>query len=258
MVEANMAMTDTRAATATRDRSPSFPFIPLRTAIERLIAFEEHHKRAAVPPDRIGPAWGMKPNTSQAQQTIAALKAYGLLETQRGDVGRAIAVSDDGRTYLRAQQDSIKQEVIRRAAMRPKQIETYWRDWGSDRPADAACLDALVLKGGFSQDGAEKFLRVYDGTIAFAGLSKSDKMSADADKDGDGEDESDPPPPAVKVGDYVQWTSGGSDQFRVPRKVIGIFPDGQHVQVFGSNTGVPMDELTVVEAPAAGTVTPPT
>jgi hypothetical protein len=172
-------MSEMKQMTGQRDRSPSFPFIPLKAAIERLVQFEAHHKRAPVAPDRLGPAWGMKTNTSQAQQTLAALRQYGLLETQRIATGRVVVISEEGRTYLRAQQESMKQAVIRRAALRPKQIEAYWRDWGSDRPKDAACLDALVLHGGFSSDGAEKFLRVYDETIAYAGLSDSDNMAPD-------------------------------------------------------------------------------
>src|ERR1700756_4539488 len=160
------AMTEARETIGKRDRSPSFPFIPLRNAIERLTAFEEHHKRAGVPPDRVGPSWGMKTNTSQAQQTLAALRAYGLLEIQLTSEGRRVVISEDGRVYLRAQQDSVKQEVLRRAALRPKQIQKYWHDWGTGRPKDAACLDALVVQGGgFSEDGAEKFLKVYDETI---------------------------------------------------------------------------------------------
>lgn len=254
-----MTITDTQSSAGQRDRSPSFPFIPLKTAIERLVAFEEHHKRAPVPPDRIGPAWGMKTNTSQAQQTLAALKAYGLLETRRGNSGRVVVVSDDARTYLRAQQDSIKQDVLRQAALRPKQIEAYWRDWGDDRPADAACLDTLVLKGGFSQDGAEKFLRVYDATIAYAKLANSDKVpSADDVRTGDQHEDDPPPAPTVKVGDYVQWTPGGVDQFKPPRRVVGFF-DENHAQVFASNTGVPVSELTVVDPPetAVSSASPP-
>jgi len=57
-------------------------------------------------------------------------------------------------------------------------------------------------------------------------------------------------PIKVSVGDYVQWVSNGVEQFTSPRKVVGIFPDGTHVQVFGSNTGIPMTELNVVDAPA--------
>jgi hypothetical protein len=257
-------MGETRTATGQRDRSPSFPFIPLKVAIERLTAFEEHHKRAPVPPDRVGSAWGMKPNTSQAAQTLAALRAFGLLETQRGEGGRVVVVSDDGRTYLRAQQDSIKQEVLRRAALRPTQMAKYWRDWGADRPADAACLDALGLQGGFSRDVADKFLRVYDATIAYAGLRDHDKVPENeqkAEEDSSDADESDedistdtepasPTLPAVKVGDYVQWTSGGVDQFKPPRRVLGFY-DENHAQVFASPTGVPVSELTVVDPPEA-------
>jgi hypothetical protein len=248
--------------TGQRDRSPSFPFIPLKTAVERLTAFEEHHKRAPTSPDRIGPAWEMRPNSSQAAQTIAALKAYGLLEPHRGENGaRAIIVSEDGRTYLRAQQDSIKRDVLRRAALRPKQIEMCWRDWGADRPADAACLDHLVLSSGFSKDGADKFLRVYDATIGFAGLAKADKIApidresaADIAADlfggeGKGNVVPPPPPPTVKVGDYVQWTSGGIDQLKEPRRVTRA-EDG-HVFVHGSLTGLPMAELTVVDPPTS-------
>src|ERR1700730_1481803 len=90
-----IAMTDAKVDTpgkGQRDRSPSFPFISLETAIERLTDFEAHHKRASVTADRIGPAWGMKAGTSQAQQTIAALKAYGLLESQRGPNGSEVSV----------------------------------------------------------------------------------------------------------------------------------------------------------------------
>jgi hypothetical protein len=173
-------MSEARETMGKRDRSPSFPFIPLRIAIERLAAFEEYHKRAAVPPDRVGPSWGMKTNTSQAQQTLAALRAYGLLEMRLTPEGRRVMISEDGRIYLRAQQDSVKQEVLRRAALRPKQIQKYWHDWGTGRPKDAACLDALVVQGGgFSEDGAEKFLKVYDDTIAYAGLAESDKKESD-------------------------------------------------------------------------------
>jgi hypothetical protein len=146
----------------------------------------------------------MRPNSSQAQQTLAALKAFGLLETRRGTDGRYVYISEDGRTYLRAQQDSIKSDVLRRAGLRPKQIAIYWKDWGDERPNDAQCQDELVLKGGFSEDGAEKFLRVYDETIAYAGLSDSDKIAPDQEEDppeepGEDEDNEDDPPPSPAI-----------------------------------------------------------
>ena len=67
------------------------------------------------------------------------------------------------------------------------------------------------------------------------------------DASGEDGDAADLPPPRVKVGDYVQWTSGGVDQFKPPRQVLEILPDGLHARVFGSPVGLAMSELTVVE-----------
>jgi hypothetical protein len=52
---------------------------------------------------------------------------------------------------------------------------------------------------------------------------------------------------SIKVGDFVQWTSGGVEQFKAPRKVTQI--EGCIALVHGSLTGLEMNELTVVPAP---------
>src|ERR1700721_768216 len=51
-----------------------------------------------------------------------------------------------------------------------------------------------------------------------------------------------------QVGDYVQWTSDGVDQFKPARKVRQI--QDQHAWVDGSQTGIPISEVTVAETPA--------
>jgi hypothetical protein len=50
---------------------------------------------------------------------------------------------------------------------------------------------------------------------------------------------------APQVGDYVQWTSDGVDQFKPARKVRQI--QDRHAWVDGSQTGMPISEVTVVE-----------
>jgi hypothetical protein len=118
----------------------------------------------------------MKEKSSQADSVLAALRAYGLIEYEGGGEERKAIISNDGRTYLRAQQDTIKEAILRRAALRPRSIDKYWRLWGGDRPADSACIDELTLKDTFSDSGAQTFLKVYDATIAFARLTEADKM----------------------------------------------------------------------------------
>jgi hypothetical protein len=229
-----------------KDRSPSYPNIPLETALERLIAFEAHFKRSAARPDKVGGAWDIKAK-AYTDRTVAALRYFGLLNYERGGNGRQVVISEEGRKYLRAQQDETKREIVKAAALRPKQIAKFWSEWGPDRPADAACLDELVLKNGFSEAGARDFLKVYDATISFAKLSDCDKIAA-VDP-ASGADDENPPAPKAKVGDYVQWTSDGIDQLKPPRRVNFVAPDGSHLRVHGSMTGIPMAEVTVVDPP---------
>lgn len=55
-------------------------------------------------------------------------------------------------------------------------------------------------------------------------------------------------PESANAGDLVQWTSGGVDQFETPRQVQSVHRrNGQEwAFVEGTNTGVPLSELTVV------------
>ena len=171
-----------------RDRSPSYPLIPLEKALDRLRDFEGHFKRNPAYPDKIGAAWDMT-SASAVGRIVAALRYFGLLEYQKTGNRHQVSVSEEGRKYLRAQQEEIKAAVIRAAALRPKQIAKYWDKWGEDRPADNVCLDELILNNAFSDRGARRFLKVYDSTITFAGLVQADKLPEDDEgNESNGED----------------------------------------------------------------------
>ncbi len=172
-------MTDAAEPSGQRDRSPAYPVVPLETALARLAEFEAHFKRIPARPEKIGEAWGIKAK-AYADRIAAALRYFGLLEYQGGSVPgapRYVLVSDEGRKYLRTQQEEARREIVKAAALQPKQIAKFWSEWGPDRPADPAAIDQLALESGFSDAGARDFLKVYDETIAFAGLSESDKMA---------------------------------------------------------------------------------
>jgi hypothetical protein len=198
-------MTDAASPPATqRDRSPAYPNIPLKAAVDRLIEFDAHFKRSPARPEKIGDAWGIKCK-AYVDRTTAALRYYGLLEYQGAGKDRHIITSDWGKAYLRSAQEETKRTVIKKAALLPKQIAFFWNQWGTDRPADAACLDDLMFKHKFGEAGARDFLKVYDATITFAGLTSSDKpdlnagVSEEEDAEGNGQDGDNPPPPPLGV-----------------------------------------------------------
>ena len=239
-----------------KDRSPSFPFISLPTAIERLVAYEAKFGRHATPANKAGLAWEMKEASSQAAQTLAALKSYGMVDYQGAGPGRLTNLTEDGRNYLRAQQDSIKKDLIRRFALTPKAIAAYWHEWGAKRPIDAVCLDQLVLKAKFTQSAADTFLRVYDATVAYAGLTDSDTDGPPADEAGGDDDK-----PNVEVGDFIIVEVNGALQFADSVRVRAIQSHNGKPFVFVDDevTGFPMESVTLErkgEAPPAG-VEPP-
>ena len=261
-----MAATAQTTAKSKRDRSPAYPFISLKTAMERLAAFEKKFGRHPAPLDKAGLAWELKAESSQAAQTLSALKYFGLLEYTGKTAERAASMTEQARNYLRAQQASVKADLLKSFALRPKAMQTYWAKWNADRPIDEICLDELTLKDGFTESAAKIFLRVYDDSIAFAGLAMSDKMVATANDEEDEDADHQPPPskespplvpPTPKVGDSVSWESSGSLMFE-SRRVLGLSPDGGFVFVEGSPTGLPLKEITVVaQASPTSQQTPP-
>lgn len=234
-------------AEKTKDRSPSFPFITLEEAIKRLYAFEQTFGRHPAPAAKTGLAWGMKENSSQAFQTLAALKAFGLVRYEGSAAERKASLSDDARTYLRAQQENIKRDVLRKIALEPTQIKKFWAVWGADRPPDAVCLDDLILKHAFTESAARNFLKVYDSTIKYAGLENEKSFVDSLDDD---EFQEDQKPSEIKVGDLVQVEINGVLVFPQPRRVRAIQPfDGKDwVFVDGSETGFELDQAILQEA----------
>jgi hypothetical protein len=249
-----------------KERSPAFPFIPLEAALRRLEQFETYFGRHPARADLAGLAWGMKGASSKSGQTLAALKYFGFVDYTGSGKNRTAQLTEFGRTFLRAQQESVKKDIIRKAALMPRAISHLFREWGADRPPDPVCLDELVLQRKFTDAAARLFLKVYDQTIAFAGLSDSDKKGTDASlqEDTDQEEEEsalDPgtPPKSIKAGDLVQREVNGALTFPAPRRVTHVFHDSVHgwmVSVDGYSGAFAMSEIQHV-SPAAPLATPP-
>lgn len=168
---------------AKKDRSPSFPFIPLGTAVDRLIAFDAKFGRHPTPANKVGLAWGFKEGSSQADQTLAALRSFGLVIYKGIGPKREVSISEEGRTYLRAEQEVTKASIIKSAALRPRLIRKLWLDWREDRPIDPIALEKLKFDFKFSDSGAPAFLKIYDATVAYAKLSASDKVPDNLDQE---------------------------------------------------------------------------
>lgn len=167
------------ASAVKKERSPSFPFIGLSKAIERVRAVHATARRYDIRVGDIAAAWGIGAKSSGTLQTVAALLAYGLLDEVGTGTGedRKMRVSDLAFRALEDQRPGQREAALSEAATRPKLIAEYAVKWRDGRPADHICESELRIERGFTQEGARQFLRVFDDTIRFVTSSDGDKKS---------------------------------------------------------------------------------
>lgn len=150
-----------------RVRSPSFPFISLPEAVHRARELYEAERRNLVHPDVAVAHWGYARSSSGGKQTIAALRAYGLLEDLRGELrltdrAQQILVREPGSTE--------RKDLLRQAALSPPLFSKLWERYGADLPSDKSLRSWLVLELKVNENSVEELLRSYRETLTFAGL----------------------------------------------------------------------------------------
>lgn len=243
-----------------RFRSPPYPAFDLKKAVERtsqLLGKAQHHE---VGISVLAEAWNMESVSGQVWRIAAALIQYGLLTDSGVGKSRKFKVSTIGRRIVKdADLDSIKRkEAVEMAALCPMIHKELWDKFQTaSELADSVVKTYLTLdraddgEAPYSETAAEEVLQTYRATLGFAGISDSDSITEeDGDKDNYDEIATNSVDPInVVVGNHVNWTSNGVDQFKA-QKVKWVSDDGSHLRVFGSPTGIPMSEVEIVDSPA--------
>lgn len=225
-----------------------YPFVSLPKALDRVRALYKTANVYEVPASTAAKAWGYAEKSSGGVQTIAALKMFGLLSDSGSGPTRKVKITETGLKIIRDPRELSPERdgLIRETALKPSIHRSVLGNFGGGLPpSDEAFKAYLIMELGMKDSAVDDFMREFTETMALAKVGAADILMA-PDEINSGID----PETKIKVGDHVQWTSGGVDQFKVPRKVVGLWPDGEHVQVFSSNVGIPMRELTVVDPPA--------
>ena len=230
-----------------RRRSPSVPFIGLPPAEVHARNLYDRVERAWVSVADAAAVWGISPKSSGCLQTVAALLGYGLVEaTGRGEA-RRVRISDLAAGFLAdpGLSPEAEQRALNEMALKPKLIADYAARWLNGRPPDALCVEGLKIAHGFTKNAAERFLRVFDDTISLV-RGRGTAVRAEANLSSFAA----PPAVSVKIGDYVQWSAEGVDQYAQPRKVVWLLDGGRYLCVEGSQTRLSAAEVRVVAPPS--------
>ena len=197
-----------------RHRNPSFPYIALRIAEERVqklidAGFERHPARF----ENVVIALGYPVKSSAGLQTIAALKAFGLISDTGKGASRKIEVTNLAKRLLKDKRPGVREELLRESALTPSIIREHFEVWGPHRPPDSECLSELTLEEGFNDEGAKKFLNVYDSTLNYAKVSDSNQIADDGMEDN------------VELEDGEIQENNNQDEYR---HVIKVIPRRKH------------------------------
>jgi len=239
-----------------RLRSPNYPGIDLETAVARARALYEHERRGTVNARVAVQHWGYSEKSSGGQVVLAALKAFGLTDETGEGAARTIRLSDLAlRILLDTRPTSTdRQEALRRAALNPRIHSEVWTALNGNLGSEENLRHRLIFDWRFNENVVDSFIREFRATLEFAHVAEDANISH-------GDEESDES--SLKVGDYVQWESQGILQFDEPRRIREVSQDGEWAFVEGSNTGIPMKQLTVADPsanppPASPSGSPPT
>ncbi len=242
-----------------RFRSPPYPYIGLGKALskaEQLYNAVRHHA-AALP--TAAKAWETGVKSSATLQSAGALIQFGLLEDEGSGESRKVKLTPLALKIIMDKRPDSKDRAaaMKQAALSPKIFAELFEQYAAANDIDDALLIHTMTmervqqgKAPYSDDSAGDVVRVYRDSLAYAGLTDSDKTTDEGEAPlVSSPDEVLPPRAAAKVGDFVQWVSNGVVQFSEPKRVRAISDDGEWAFVEGSQTGIAMTELEVVQAP---------
>jgi hypothetical protein len=159
-----------------RQRSPSYPSIPLSEAIEKARIIYTADKGVAGTMEIIAGHLESSPKSSGFIQAIASMVRYGLLDEVEGKP-RRLRVSKTAVDILLLPETDVKRiAALKSAAILPRPFAELWEQYGTNLPSDQNLVHTLVTERQFRQNTAEDLIKQYKKTIEFAKLTSSDKI----------------------------------------------------------------------------------
>lgn len=225
-------------------QSPSYPSLSLASSIDHTKKIEALYRTSAADRQDAAKLMGFSSLSGPANKALAALASYGLVE--RAGKGM-LRVTPLAISIIHPKSDEERRKALLEAAQTP-QLFREIREQFPDLPVPPEPGVVTHLnRAGFNPNSVPKAARAFLETARFVeqlGGTESHGLSDDDDAGSDPPDERSSFGGA-SVGDFIQWESQGVLQFKTPRRVRWVSSDGGWLAVEGSDTGIPMDQVTV-------------
>lgn len=158
-----------------RHRSPNFPSINLGKALEKADQLFRIYKMTVMPERAAHEAWENAAYGSQALLTVAALKAFGLIETEGSAKERKIQISENARLILL--DDDNKNTLLKDAALLPPIHREIWDHFDGFIPKkDDDLRKYLLIQKKFNEKSVDHFIAQFRATIDLTKLEPTPKI----------------------------------------------------------------------------------
>jgi hypothetical protein len=244
-----------------RVRSPRYPSMSLEDAVEHGRTIFEKDRRHPIAREVAAGHIGYKSLNGAADSALSTLMQYGVLEkVAKGEVRVSQLVVD----ILFPDNPEQRAEAIRIVASNPPLFKALDDRFPEAIPSNET-LRSYLTRENFNTRAIGPIVTAYTKTRAFVEREAANDLSvprpSDQSKDGElnnGDDAKGANTKfgGAKVGDLVQWEIDGVLQIEAPRRVrlVQEVEGTEFIAVEGSETGIPMSQVTVLdraEAPPA-------
>lgn len=177
---------------AKRNRSPNYPAISLKVSMDYLDKLYAHANRHWVPvSSAIQEAWGFAEGSTHGNQIVAAIKSFGLIDTQGSGDKRQLRITDSGAKIQLGHSD--RPNLLKAAALSPTVHGEVWEVYkeSGSLPPDATLRQYLMFDrpgAAFTDNAVGAFIDEIKETFGFAGVI-GDGIMADEEDDPDSEHE---------------------------------------------------------------------
>jgi hypothetical protein len=162
-----------------KHRSPNYPAIGLRDAVEAVRSIYDKEKKTNVSGDVIAGNLGYSSLSGNARTKISALKKFGLLE---GDERKGMRVSDLAVRILYPSGAKDQVASLQESALTPELFKMLYSEFRDG--SDEAMRHHLINRLDFAPQGANQLIAAFRDTYAYAGLNlKEYNNSETSDKE---------------------------------------------------------------------------
>lgn len=144
-------------------RSPRYPSIDLRDAVERVKKIYDEDDRHPLEKEVVAAHLGYNGINGSSNKVIAALIRYGLLQK----VGEKLKVSDDAfNVIIQEKGEPERIRILQEAAYQPTLFAQLRDDFENSIPSNST-LKTHLLKHGFNKNVVDRVIKLYRDTVEF-------------------------------------------------------------------------------------------